>query len=85
MLVDFANDPRRGVLLLGVDDNGTVVGLNAAYKGGDYRNKNHECRNHITHVIPQIRFLSVHNSDGRDDEVCLIYVPIRHNKSHDIR
>lgn len=29
-LVGEANDPRGGLLLIGVDDNGTVVGLNAA-------------------------------------------------------
>lgn len=74
-LVGFANNPQGGLLLLGVDDNRTVIGLNVAYKGGDYRNKIHDCRNHITHVIPQIRFLSVTNDENKDDEICLIYVP----------
>lgn len=74
-LVGFANNPQGGLLLLGVDDNGTVIGLSVAYKGGDYRNKIHACRDHITHVIPQIRFLPVTNAEDKDDEICLIYVP----------
>ncbi|MDX2136534.1 MAG: ATP-binding protein [Chloroflexota bacterium] len=75
-LVGFANaNLRGGLLVLGVGDNGEVVGLRVAYKDGDYRNKIPECRNHVSHVIPQFRFVSVSNSKGEEDELCLIYVP----------
>lgn len=74
-LVGFANDPRGGLLLLGVEDNGTVFGLHAAYNGGDYRNKIEESRGHVTHVMPHVRFLPVTTSNGKSDEVCVIYVP----------
>jgi ATP-dependent DNA helicase RecG len=74
-LVGFANDPRGGLLLIGVEDDGTVSGLNAAYKGGDYRNKIEESRSHITHVMPRIHFLPVKTADSKSDEVCIIYVP----------
>lgn len=75
-LVGFANaNLQGGLLILGVEDNGAITGLSAAYKGGDYRNKIPLCRNYVSHVIPQFKFIQVTNSKGNEDELCLIYVP----------
>lgn len=75
LLVGFANaNQEGGLILLGVEDDGTVFGLKNAY-GDNYRNEIARCSEHISHVSPQYRFLPTKNSKGEDDEIALIFVP----------
>ncbi len=74
-LVGFANaNLDGGLLVLGVEEDGTVTGLRSAYNSEDYRQKVYESKNFVTHVLPQVRFLSTTNSVGAQVEICLIYV-----------
>jgi predicted HTH transcriptional regulator len=74
-LVSFANaNLKGGLLLIGVDDDGSVIGLQEAY-GEDYRNALARCREYVSHIIPEYKFLSLTNNKGKEDEIALIYVP----------
>ncbi|MCA1995141.1 MAG: putative DNA binding domain-containing protein, partial [Coleofasciculus sp. S288] len=76
-LVGFANaNLSGGILLLGVDDDCTIIGLKAAYgKDYDYRNEIRRCGEYVSHVVPQCKFLPVKTAKDEDDEICIVYVP----------
>lgn len=74
-LVGFANaNPNGGLLLIGVNDDGSIMGLREAY-GENYRNEISRCREYISHVTPECKFLAVTNNKDASDEIALIFVP----------